>query len=123
MKKTLLLASALLLATPVFAADDDVMQNFFGNTLVVSGGMVDSYTHFRPDHTFDATASILGAKIVRKGTWKIDDKGELCRTLEDPPAGAPNPLCFAIAAHKPGDSWTMTINGNTRTLTLKAGIQ
>jgi hypothetical protein len=123
MKNILLFACALALATPACAAGDDVMQSFFGNTLVVSGGMVDSYTHFKPDHTFDATASVLGARIVRKGTWNIDDKGQLCRTLEDPPAGAPNPLCFAIAAHKPGDSWTITVNGNTRTLTLKAGIQ
>jgi hypothetical protein len=120
--KKLLLASALVLATPALAGDD-FMQSYFGNTLVVTGGMVDSYTHFRPDHTFDATASILGAKIVRKGTWSIDDKGELCRTLEDPPAGAPNPLCFALTAHKPGDNWTITLNGNSRTLTLKAGIQ
>jgi len=123
MKKTLLVTAALAFATPAFAAGEDVMQSYFGNTLVVSGGMVDSYTHFHPDHTFDATASVLGAKIVRKGTWNINDKGELCRTLEDPPAGAPNPLCFSLALHKPGDSWTMTVNGNTRTLTLKAGIQ
>lgn len=122
MKKLLLLAAALVLATPAFAGDD-VMQNYFGNTLVVTGGMVDSYTHFHPDHTFDANASVLGAKIVRKGTWAIDDKGELCRTLEDPPPGAPNPACFALVAHKPGDSWTVSLNGKTRTLTLKAGIQ
>jgi hypothetical protein len=120
--KTVLLAATATFFIPAFArADDEVMRVYFGNTLIVKGGMVDTYTHFHPDHTFDASATLLGARVTRKGTWKVDEKGQLCRWIEKPPAGAPNPLCFALPAHKPGDTWTMTVNGATRTLTLKAG--
>jgi hypothetical protein len=122
MKTALLAASAALFVFAPALADDEVMRGYFGNTLIVKGGMVDTYTHFHPDHTFDASAMVLGARVTRKGTWKLDDKGQLCRWIDNPPAGAPNPLCFALSAHKPGDSWTMTVNGATRTVTLKAGV-
>jgi hypothetical protein len=124
MRKILIATSVFALcATPVFAADD-VMAGFYGNTAVASGGMIESHTHYRADHTFDITAHAMGTDYVFKGTWKIDDKGQLCRTYADPaPPNTPNPLCTPIEAHKVGDTWTVTMNGNTRTITLKAGIQ
>ena len=124
MQKFLIAASALALcAVPAFAADD-VMAGFYGNTAVVTGGMVESHTHYRADHTFDVTASAMGQNYVFKGTWAIDAKGQLCRTYADPaPPNSPNPLCTPIDPHKVGDSWTVTMNGNTRTVTLKSGVQ
>jgi hypothetical protein len=35
----------------------------------------------------------------------------------------PNPLCIPAEAHKVGDAWSVTINGQTRNLTLKAGVE
>jgi hypothetical protein len=124
MHKILIAVSALALcAGPAFAADD-VMTGYYGNTVVATGGIAESHTHYKADHTFDLTATAMGQNYSFKGTWAIDAKGELCRTYADPaPPNTPNPLCTPFAAHKVGDTWTMTMNGNTRTLTLKAGIQ
>ena len=116
------LSAAMLIAAPALAADD-VMAGFYGNTAVATGGMVESHTHYRADHTFDLTATAMGTNYAFKGTWKIDEKGQLCRTyVGDVPPGTPNPLCTPIEAHKVGDSWTMTMGTNTRTITLKPGI-
>jgi hypothetical protein len=111
-----------LSAVPALAADD-VMAGYYGNTSISTGGMLEIHTHYRADHTFDFSASMMGINRSGKGTWSLDDKGQICRNIVDPPAGVPNPSCSPITAHKVGDSWTMTSNGNTRTVTLKAGIQ
>jgi hypothetical protein len=123
MRRLVLIASALALgATPAFAADD-IMAGFYGNTVISAGGMLESHTHYRADHTFDVTASAMGQTFNGKGTWKIDDKGQLCRTYETAPPGMPNPLCIPAEAHKVGDSWTVPVNGQTRNMSLKEGIQ
>jgi hypothetical protein len=54
-----------------------------------------------------------------KGTWALDDKGQLCRTYETPPPGVTNPLCTPWTAHKVGDTWTL----GDRSITLVQGIQ
>jgi len=124
MRTIFLAVSALtLLAAPVFAADD-LMAGYYGNTVVSSGGMLESHTHYRADHTFDVSATAMGQSYNFKGTWAIDDKGQLCRTYADPaPPNVPNPLCVPAAAHKVGDSWTATMGTQTRNLTMKAGVQ
>ena len=80
-------------------------------------------SHYRADHTFDVTATAMGRSFNAKGTWKIDDKGQLCRTYETAPPGMPNPLCIPAEPHKIGDSWSVTFNGRARTMTLKAGVE
>jgi hypothetical protein len=123
MRKFWLAASVLsLCAAPVFASDD-IMTGYYGNTVVSAGGMIESHTHYRADHTFDLTASAMGQSFNSKGTWKIDDKGQLCRTYDTAPPGMPNPLCIPVEPHKPGDNWTVSVNGQTRNMTLKPGIQ
>ncbi len=124
MIKAMMAAGALALcASPAFAGDD-VMAGFYGNTAVSTGGTLEVHTHYKPDHTFDFTASMMVMHLSGKGTWKIDASGQLCRDIETPPAGVTNPSCAPIAAHKVGDSWTMTQkDGSTRTITLKPGIQ
>ncbi len=124
MRRILLAVSVLtLFAAPALAADD-LMAGFYGNTAVVTGGIVESHTHYRADHTFDVSATAMGQSYNFKGTWAIDAKGQLCRTYADPaPPNTPNPLCTPAEAHKVGDTWTVTANGNTRTVTLKAGIE
>ena len=124
MRRLLIAASAVaLFATPAMAADD-IMAGYYGNTAISSGGMFEAHTHYRADHTFDLSANALGQTYTFKGTWVIDDKGQLCRTyVGAAPPNAPNPLCIPAEAHKVGDTWTVTMGGNTRTITLKAGVQ
>ena len=123
MNRIILAASvAMLCAAPALGADD-VMAGSYGNTVVSTGGPVESHTHYRADHTFDMTATAMGQTFSGKGTWAIDATGQLCRTFETPPPGTPNPLCLPVEAHKVGDTWTVSMGGQTRTATLKAGIE
>jgi hypothetical protein len=124
MPKFLLAASIVALcATPVLAGDD-VMASTYGNTVVSTGGMSEVHTHYRADHSFDMVGSMMGMSKTFKGTWALDGKGNLCRTFEgEVPPKTANPLCLPIAAHKIGETWTIEANGETRTVTLKAGIQ
>jgi hypothetical protein len=118
-----LIAALVLCAVPAFAADD-VMGGFYGNTIVSTGGAAEIHTHYRADHSFDLVGSMMGMSQTFKGTWVLDDKGDVCRTFVGAvPPNSPNPLCTPIAAHKIGDTWTVTSNGQTRTLTLEAGVQ
>ncbi len=124
MRKILLGASACVLCSGAALAGDDVMAGYFGNTTVSTGGMLEVHTHYKADHTFDFSASMIGMSRSGKGTWKIDASGQLCRDIENPPAGVTNPSCSPVAAHKVGDTWTMTQkDGSTRSIALKPGIQ
>jgi len=112
-----------LYATPALAGDE-IMASTFGNTVVSTGGMREIRSHYRADHSFDMVGSMLGMHRTYKGTWALDGKGNLCRTfIGDVPSNTANPLCTPVAEHKIGDTWTMTTNGETRTVTLKPGIQ
>jgi len=123
MRRITIAASLLaLVAGPAFAADD-IMAGFYGNTAIATGGIVESHTHYRPDHTFDLTATAMGQTYNGKGTWSLDGKGQVCRVFDSPPPGVTNPNCSPIAAHKVGDNWTVEVNGSTRSIKLVAGIQ
>ncbi|HEX4302928.1 MAG TPA: hypothetical protein VHZ78_09045 [Rhizomicrobium sp.] len=116
------IASAVLLcAAPAFA-DDDVMAGFYGNTVISTGGGIESRTHFKADHTFDATFTAAAGSFASKGTWAISG-GQVCRTYDPAPPGVSNPVCVPADPHKAGDSWTVTVNGATRDVTLKAGAE
>jgi hypothetical protein len=123
MREISIAVAVLMLSAAPAMAGDDPMASYFGNTVVSQGTMGESVTHYKPDHTFDAKFSMMGMSQSSTGTWKIDEKGQLCRTYAEPPPGVPNPLCTPLDAHKVGDSWTMTFNGSTRTVTIKPGIQ
>jgi hypothetical protein len=125
MKRIFIAACAFALCTgAAFAGDDDTMGGFYGNTIVSTGGMAEIHSHYAADHTFDLVGSMMGMSKTFKGTWALDGKGNVCRTyVGEVPPNATNPQCTPIAAHKVGDTWTVTFNGNTRTLTVKAGIQ
>ena len=90
MMRLFVLGSAAFFAASTAAiAADDMMAGYYGNTVVSVGGMLESHTHYRADHTFDLTATAMGQSFNGKGTWAIDDKGQLCRTYETPPPGMP----------------------------------
>ncbi len=123
--RALVLGAAMAFAASSAFAGDDIMANYFGNTVVSKSGAGEVHTHYKKDGTLDATLSGMMGSIELKGTWKIDDKGQLCRTYDNPPAmlPIPNPFCLAWESHKVGDSWTVTYGGQTRTVTLVAGVQ
>jgi hypothetical protein len=119
--RPLLLAVSLVAMTAGAAfADDDPMAPFYGNTIITSGGMADLHSNYNADHTF--VLNVPSVHMSFKGTWKLDG-GNVCRTFDTPPPGTPNPFCTPFSAHKVGDSWTVTMNGQTRSLTLVPGIQ
>ncbi len=115
-------AFALLLSAPAFA-QDDVMASTYGNTVIGKSGMGESHTHYRADHTFDSNLSSAMGSMQVKGTWKLDDKGQICRTYETPPPGMPGTVCIPWTAHKVGDSWKVTMGDRTSDVSLVAGIQ
>jgi opacity protein-like surface antigen len=109
----------VLTASAAFAADD-VMAPFYGNTVIATGGIADTHSNYNADHTFVMSVPTLHMSF--KGTWKIDG-ANMCRTFDSPPPGTPNPICTPVEAHKVGDSWTVTVNGKTRGVTLVPGVQ
>jgi hypothetical protein len=123
--RALLLGAAMVFAATGAFAGDDVMANYYGNTVVSKSANGESHTHYKKGGTLDATLTGMMGSINLTGTWKIDDKGQLCRTYDNPPPmlPIPNPFCTAWEAHKVGDTWTVTVGGQTRTITLVAGVQ
>lgn len=117
MRKMLFIAACALI-TGAAGAADDVMANFYGNTVVGTGGLAETHTYFKPDHTFEMKAPAFGVAFA--GTWSLEGD-KLCRTFETLPPGVTNPLCSPIAAHKIGDVWTVDMNDQTITLTLVEG--
>ena len=120
----LILAASLALAmsSSLFAADD-IMANYYGNTVIGKSAMGESHIHYKADHTFDASLSSSQGSMDATGTWALNDKGEICRTYSTPVPGLPNPMCFPWSAHKIGDTWQITVGGRTSEATLVAGIQ
>ncbi len=113
-------AALLLASTSVAFAGEDMMAGLFGNTVISKSAMSEAHMHYKPDHTFDGTGSMMGQSAQLKGTWSLDDKGQLCRIYDPPlPMGPANPVCTPLAAHKVGDTWTV----GDRTVTLVQGIQ
>lgn len=122
MRRTILAAAIITLAAAPAAAADDVMAGFYGNTVIVTGSSFDATVHYRADHTMDTSGTVAGKAFSTKGTWKIDDKGQICRTYDTTPPTMTSPFCTPAAAHKVGDTWSVTTpDGSKRTITLKAG--
>ena len=120
MRISLAAVAALLLSSSAVMAADDVMAGFYGNTVISTGGAVESRTHFKADHTFDAVFG--GGMFNSKGTWEIKD-GSVCRTYDPAIPNVPNPVCVPAEPHKAGDKCTVTVNGQERQVSLVAGIQ
>jgi hypothetical protein len=126
MRVALIVAAAGLLAAAPACAADDAMSGYYGNTTISTGGAMspEIRTHYRADHTFDLTGSMMGMHQSFHGTWEM--KGaQLCRTfVGDQPPNTTNPVCTPIATHKVGDSWSMTgADGKSRDIKLVAGVQ
>jgi hypothetical protein len=112
----------LALSCATWAADD-IMANYYGNTVIGKSALGESHTHYKADHTFSADLSSDQGSMQTDGTWALNDKGEICRTYTTPIPGFPNVLCNAWSAHRIGDHWQVTVNGRTSEVSLLAGIQ
>lgn len=120
----LILASLVALAISSTAlAADDIMANYYGNTVIGKSAAGESRTHYKADHTFDSALSSAQGSMDTRGTWALNDKREICRTYETPVPGMPNPACVLLTAHKVGDKWQVVFNGRTSDVSLVAGIQ
>ena len=122
MRNILIAATVALLCAAPALAEDDVMASTYGNTVVSTGAAGESHTHYKADHTFDVTMTSAMGSLSTKGTWSVAD-GKLCRVYDQLAPGMTNPVCTPAEPHKIGDTWSVTINGQVRTGTLKAGIQ
>lgn len=110
------------------SAGDEVMANYFGNTVVVSSGSHATYIHYKPDHTFDTRATTFLGDFNIKGTWQIDDKENLCRVIDEnslpfPVPGASKPVCVPWKIRNVGETWTIDVNGQAAQFSLEAGLK
>jgi hypothetical protein len=121
--RTIVLAAALILSPAAAMAAGDVMSGYYGNTVITRTNQGESHIHYRADHKFDGSAHNTVGSMDLTGSWTIDDEGQLCRTYDTPPPGITNPSCSPIAAHSPGETWSDSVDGQTRALTLAPGIQ
>lgn len=116
MKKVaaLVLVGALLSAGAAFA-QQNTMQNTFGNTVVVTyASGAETRYFFNEDGTFTGVAP-GGSQMA--GRWTVDGE-QLCLI---PPSG--QQACTTVATDKNiGDTWQQTgSDGSTITVTLAAG--
>jgi hypothetical protein len=121
------LAIGLMLGSSSAAlAGDEIMANYFGNTIIATSQAGELRVHYKPDHSFSGRAEGPVGKYDIRGTWKFDGQGNLCRTYStngsDLPPGLPNPYCAPWSAHNVGDVWTVVgQDGKTAEVKLVAG--
>lgn len=117
--RTFLIGAAALLASASLAHADDIMANFYGNTVEATSAMGTIHVHYKADHSFDGTGTSPLGSMALTGKWYLDDKSQLCRNYDVPPPGRTNPVCTPWAAHNVGDTWQT----NSATVTLVKGIE
>ena len=125
------------------SASADVMDNYFGNTVIVRHDSEALYLHYKPDHTFDGAVDGAAGKRQIAGKWDRDDHGRVCRSIErksgyawSPIPGAAgaikdfalgpealDPACVEISAHITGDSWIESQDGKPAVVKLVAGLK
>lgn len=123
----LVILAALFLASSSAAAlaGEEVMNNYFGNTVVATSQLGEIRVHYKQDHRFSGKAVGPTGSYDLRGTWNIDAQGNLCRNYSTNgaalPPGTPNPYCSPVSAHNVGDTWTVTENGRTAEVKLISG--
>lgn len=110
--------AALALAIFPVSASDDLLQSFFGNTLITVDGGIESHFYYKPDHTF--TGKIPAFYMVVKGTWSEKPDGTICRVFDPPLPTLKNPDCGPMRVRKVGDR-AIDTNGDSEKLVQ--GIQ
>jgi hypothetical protein len=83
------------LAAPVFLTGNEVHNALVGKpwtgTLGVYGAL--SQIDYRPDHTVEIVN--VDTSTTRRGTWELDERGQMCVTWS--PKSTPSPVCYLYA--------------------------
>lgn len=112
MRHAVLTLCLLAGSTSAALAGEEVMSNYFGNTVIATSPAGELRVHYKPDHTFSGRAQSPMGNYDIHGTWQMDAQGNVCRTYqtngEQLPPGTPNPYCAPAEAHKVGDTWMVT---------------
>ena len=112
------ICSVSAIAPTTVRADQDVLNGFYGNTLISKDGDYETHYFYKSDHNFTATLPVY--YLALKGTWTQDANGEICRVFSTPLPGVKNPDCNVMQVHKVGDTETEA-NGDSEKLV--AGLQ
>ena len=111
MRYAVLTIGVMLGTSSAALAGEEMMANYFGNTVIATSQLGELRVHYKQDHSFIGRAEGPSGAYDIRGTWKLDAQGALCRTYttsrSDLPPGLPNPYCAPLSAHKVGDSWTV----------------
>jgi hypothetical protein len=95
-------ATAVAVASPtVPTPKNDILANFYGNTLITVDNGIKTYFYYNADHTF--TGKVPQFYFVLKGTWSVNDKGEVCRIFDPLPPMLTNPDCGPMLVSKVGE--------------------
>jgi hypothetical protein len=99
--RILAFGAIFIVAPTISSADQDILSDFYGNTLISKDGGYESHYYYKPDHTF--TAALPAYYLVLKGTWSQSSDGQVCRVFSTPLPGVKNPDCNVMLVHKVGD--------------------
>jgi hypothetical protein len=78
--RLVIFAAALLgLSSACALAGEEIMANYFGNTVVATGQLGTLKVHYKPNHTFSGRAEGPTGAYDLRGTWELDAQGNLCR--------------------------------------------
>lgn len=101
----MLLSSAVVAvtveSTQPAAPQNDILAGFYGNTLITLDNGIKSYFYYNADHTF--TGKVPQFYFALKGTWFVNEKGEVCRVFDPLPPTLTNPDCGPMLVHKVGE--------------------
>ena len=117
--RTIAFALAFSAASLAAAAEDDVMANYYGNTLIGRGGQGEWHIWYKADHTYEAT--LRGRKS--SGTFSMWGSRKVCLTQKDPvPSPNHSSACYPVKPRQIGDTWNEDgPNGTTIRMSLVAG--
>jgi hypothetical protein len=105
--RALFLGTVAVVVSASFARANDLMANYYGNTIIAKTSASEFHFHYRADHTFDGSGHGPNGPLALQGKWFLDDRGQLCRNYDMPPPGTSNPVCTPWLSHSVGDTWTL----------------
>jgi hypothetical protein len=109
---------AMVAQPPAAPAPDSVLASFYGNTLVTIDDGIVAHFYYNADHTF--TGTVPKFYFALKGTWYVNDKGEVCRVFDPAPPTIENPDCGRLLVHDLGEK---NVDADGHGEKLVAGIQ
>lgn len=91
----------MVTAPPATSLSSNPLSAFFGNTLITRDDGITAHFYYNEDHTF--TGTVPAFQFALKGTWSLNDKGEVCRVFDPLPPTVHNPDCGMMMVHAVGE--------------------